>query len=124
MLLLILLLMLCHWAADFTHLSTPWMINAKQYGKPLFPILIHALVHAVLMGFVLMFFTDINKVIMLAGFELITHFIIDVWKGRMNGRFPALSKTDNPFHWWLFGIDQFFHQLVIIVMVFWLNDLI
>ncbi len=44
-------LFICHFLADYTHLSTNWMLNAKRLGKPLHPILIHAMVHTLLMGY-------------------------------------------------------------------------
>ncbi|MEO6902401.1 MAG: hypothetical protein ABI315_04515 [Bacteroidia bacterium] len=47
---LLISLFFCHFLADFTHLSTNWMLSAKRLGKPLFPILSHAAVHAALMG--------------------------------------------------------------------------
>jgi len=52
----------------------------------------------------------------LFGFQLITHFLIDVWKGRMNGWFPTLQSPANKWHWIVFGFDQFLHALVIIGM--------
>lgn len=39
----------CHFLGDYTHLSTNWMLTAKRLGKPLFPILVHAFVHSILM---------------------------------------------------------------------------
>ena len=119
---LLLLLFFCHCLGDFTPLSTPWMIRAKETGKPLFPIFCHAFVHATLMGIVLLcwfyitpFQIEITSKLFL--FQLGTHFIIDVWKGRMNVWFPALADITNKSHWMLFGIDQFFHAAVIILMV-------
>ena len=45
----LLTLFTCHFLADYTHLSTSWMLDAKRLGKPLYPIFQHALVHAILM---------------------------------------------------------------------------
>lgn len=110
-------LFFCHWIADYTWLSTSWMLNAKRFGKPLIPILIHALVHATLMGIVLKIFLPNNGVVMwLVLLQLSTHFIIDVWKGRMNGWFPVLQSPTNKLHWVIFGLDQYLHALVIIFM--------
>jgi len=47
---------------------------------------------------------------------LITHFLIDVWKGRMNGWFTTLQSPANKWHWTVFGFDQLLHALVIIGM--------
>ncbi|MCX6185983.1 MAG: hypothetical protein NTU43_03160, partial [Bacteroidetes bacterium] len=49
-------LFICHWLADYTLLSTAWMLNAKRFGKPLFPIFIHAAMHTMLMSLVLGWF--------------------------------------------------------------------
>jgi hypothetical protein len=43
-------LFICHFLADYTHLSTAWMLNAKRLGTPLFPIFCHAFVHMFIMG--------------------------------------------------------------------------
>jgi hypothetical protein len=111
-------LFICHFLADYTHLSTSWMLNAKRLGKPLFPILQHACVHALLMTVFLLFATSLSQfqIIYITSFQLITHFLIDVWKGRMNGRFPSLQSPANKWHWIVFGFDQLLHAIVIIVM--------
>jgi hypothetical protein len=83
----------CHWLADYTHLSTAWMLNAKRLGKPLRPIFVHASVHAFLMAFALMVYgANPDRCVQLLLFQLLTHFAIDVWKGRMNGWFPKLQR--------------------------------
>jgi len=108
-------LFICHFLADYTHLSTAWMLNAKRFGKPIFPIFAHAMVHTLLMG-IFLGCMGISNTILLMVFQLITHFIIDVWKGRMNGWFPALQSPANKWHWIVFGFDQLLHALVIIVI--------
>jgi hypothetical protein len=110
-------LFICHFLADYTHLSTAWMLNAKRLGKPLFPIFAHAGIHTILMFLFLVFFTNnLELVLNLSAFQLNTHFLIDVWKGRMNGWFPALQSPANKWHWIVFGFDQLLHAIVIIVM--------
>jgi hypothetical protein len=109
-------LFICHFLADYTHLSTSWMLNAKRLGKPLHPILTHAMVHTLLMG-IFLGCLGISNTLLLMGFQLITHFLIDVWKGRMNGWFPALQSPANKWHWVVFGFDQLLHAIVIIIMV-------
>ena len=118
--LLISLLFVCHFLGDFTPLSTTWMQEAKQFGKPLFPILIHALIHASLMLFVLFFFTTVQMAFTLSAFQLIIHFFVDTWKGRMNTWFPSLQNNANKEYWIIFGFDQFLHQMTILVMAFYL----
>jgi hypothetical protein len=113
-------LFFCHLLADYTHLSTAWMINAKRLGKPLYPILFHAKVHAILMGaFIKIIGFGWETVIILYTFQLAAHFLIDVWKGRMNGWFPSLQNPANKWHWVMFGTDQFLHAIVIILMSFY-----
>jgi hypothetical protein len=110
-------LFICHFLADYTHLSTAWMLNAKRFGKPLFPIFIHAAMHTMLMSLVLGWFIGFtNDWAYLVIFQWVTHFLIDVWKGRMNGWFPSLQSPVNKWHWIVFGFDQLLHALVIIGM--------
>jgi len=113
-------LFICHFLADYTHLSTSWMLNAKRLGKPLFPIFTHALVHASLMTLFLSFFTKYLFILFL--FQLITHFLIDTLKGKMNVWFPSLNSPANKWHWIIFGFDQLLHSLVIISMYYLLTN--
>lgn len=108
----------CHWAADFTHLSTDWMLNAKKYGKPFYPIFIHALIHALLFFTSILLIYDFDKAIFAGGFQLITHFLIDLIKGKINFWFRKLENPANKFHWWVFGADQMMHHLVIFITVY------
>lgn len=115
----------CHFLADYTHLSTAWMLKAKRLGKPLFPIFTHALVHSVLMFSFIWAYNSycwgiwhgiVIQELNLFLFQITTHFLIDVWKGRMNGWFPSLQSPANKWHWIVFGFDQLLHATVIIVM--------
>ena len=114
---LLIALFFCHFIADFTWLSTTWMLNAKSVGKPLLPIFAHAAVHALLMAIVLAFghltFALWFNLVM---FQLLSHFLIDLWKGRMNVWFPIVTSPANKWHWILFGFDQFLHAVVICIM--------
>lgn len=111
-------LFVCHWLADFTHLSTDWMLSAKKFGKPLFPIFIHAGMHAMLMSLVIGWFVGFSTDTWayLVMFQWGTHFLIDVLKGRVNAWFPALQSIANKWHWVIFGYDQLLHAFVIILM--------
>lgn len=115
---ILLILNLCHWAADYTHLSTKWMLDAKKNGTPLIPIAVHALVHGGLM-FSALSGLGVANAIILSIFQIITHFGIDVLKGKMNVWFPSLTSPANVYHWWVFGADQYLHQAVIILMAYW-----
>jgi hypothetical protein len=116
---LLIALFFCHFIADFTWLSTSWMLNAKSVGKPLLPIFAHAAVHALLMAIVLAFgqitFALWFNLVM---FQLLSHFLIDLWKGRMNVWFPIVQSPASKWHWILFGFDQFLHAVVICIMYY------
>ena len=115
---LLLTIFFCHFLADYTHLSTAWMLNAKRLGKPFFPILIHASVHGLLMFVVLSFWgVPLWLKITLTTFQVVSHSIIDLIKGRANGWFPVIQSPSNKWHWIVFGFDQFLHAVVIITMV-------
>jgi hypothetical protein len=95
------------------------MLNAKSVGKPLLPIFAHAAVHALLMAIVLAFgqitFALWFNLVM---FQLLSHFLIDLWKGRMNVWFPIVQSPASKWHWILFGFDQFLHAVVICIMYY------
>lgn len=114
MVLTLLLLNICHWAGDFSPLSTAWMLNAKRFGKPLLPILAHAGVHTLLFFTAIFALRGFDMALLAAAIQLPTHFAIDVFKGKMNVWFPELQSFENKFHWWVFGADQLLHQSVII----------
>lgn len=129
-LILFIILNVCHWMADYTHLSTKWMLTAKRTGSPSFPIFCHALIHATLMSIVIfIFITSVTHIVSLPlniefklfVFQLCTHFLIDTLKGKINVWFPSVSNQANIKHWYVFGLDQLLHQIVIILMVFLLR---
>lgn len=110
-------LFICHFLADFTPLSTPWMLHAKCLGKPLVPILTHACVHGILMlVFMLSIGVRYEVALQMWLLQVVTHFSVDVLKGRMNGWFPTLQDTSSKGHWTVFGFDQLLHAIVIIIM--------
>jgi hypothetical protein len=96
------------------------MLSAKRFGKPLLPILAHAGNHAnQVLWFTFFVVDDLYIAFYAALFQLVTHFTIDVLKGRLNGWFPALQSPANPYHWYVFGADQFLHQLVILLTTYY-----
>jgi hypothetical protein len=109
-------LFFAHFLADFSHLALPFQA-AKKFGKPLQPILHHALWHGFLMlPFVVYASPNPTMWGLLFGFEVGTHFLIDTLKGRCNGWFPILQDPTKPAHWYAFGFDQFLHTTVIITI--------
>ena len=111
---LLLILLACHYLADFC-LTTPSMIKAKADGRNVWPILLHAGIHAVLMGLCLLIWGvawEMLLLLMLA--ELVSHFLIDTTKGRLTARFPKLADMQQKPYWMLYGLDQLLHLLVIV----------
>lgn len=112
-------LFVCHWLCDYTPLSTKWMLDAKRIGTPLYPIFVHAFIHASFMLVTLSLFGASGlKLAILFLFQLFTHFVIDVLKGKMNVWFPIVSNPANKSHWVIFGLDQLLHSIVIVIMVY------
>lgn len=117
--LLLISLLFCHWLADYTHLSTRWMLDAKRIGSPLAPIFAHAFVHSALMLFAILLFGIYKAPIACAILlQLTSHFTIDILKGKCNVWFPVVSNPANKSHWYIFGLDQFLHAVVIIAMTY------
>jgi len=112
------LLLICHFLADYTHLSTAWMLKAKATGRPLLPILAHGGVHSILMLFVLLFFVSPITAFLLAALQLAAHTAIDTLKGRLNVWHKPAANPANKIHWIVFGADQFLHILTIELMVY------
>ncbi len=111
---LLIVLLICHYLADFC-LTTPAMIRAKTDGRNVWPILLHAGIHAVLMGLCLLIWGvawEMLLLLMLA--ELVSHFLIDTAKGRLTARFPELADMQQKPYWMLYGLDQLLHLLVIV----------
>ncbi len=112
-------LLFCHYLADYTQLSKPYMLAAKRFGKPLWPIFIHACTHGTLMSIVLLFFSvNLSTIFILTIIEVFTHFFIDVLKGRVNIWIPNVQDSTKVLHWIVFGADQYLHQVVILFMVY------
>ena len=107
-------LLICHYLADFCFTS-PVMIRAKADGRNPWPILLHASVHALLIGLCLLIWGIKWKlVLMLMLVELISHFLIDTGKGRLTSYFPILADQQKKPYWMLYGFDQLLHLLVIV----------
>lgn len=107
-------LLFCHYLADFTHLSRPYMLKAKAIGSPWGPIYDHALVHGTLMMIWVWWQVGFGMAAATWAIETMSHFGIDVLKGKLNVWYPSLRNPANPFHWYVFGADQLMHILVII----------
>ena len=112
--LLLISLLVCHYLADFCFTS-PAMIRAKADGRNPWPIMLHASIHASLMGLCLLIGRvawDMLLLLMLV--ELISHFLIDTGKGRLTAFYPVLADLQKKPYWMLYGFDQLLHLLVIV----------
>ena len=114
---LLISLLICHFVADYG-LTTPAMIEAKATGKRMIHIVLHAGIHTVLMGGVLIVFgATIYITSMLVLLELLSHFLIDYGKGWIGRRFPSCGDNKQKAFWVLYGFDQLLHLLVIVLIV-------
>jgi len=114
-------LFFCHYLADYTWLSTSYMLNAKRFGTPLFPIFCHAMMQTCLMGiflFIMSFIIPLSSAIVfdMLIFQLMTHFVFDTLKGKLTFKFKALQDISNKWYWVTMGGDQFLHNIVIVIM--------
>lgn len=113
-LILLIVLLVCHYLADFC-LTLPIMIRAKANGKQLWPIVLHSMVHAVLMGLCLLLFgVSVLTTLYLIVAEAMSHFIIDLSKARLSAHVPRLADATCKPYWMLYGLDQLLHQLVVV----------
>ena len=111
---LLIVLLICHYMADYC-LTMPMMIRAKADGKNVWPIVLHAGIHAALMGVCLIVW-GISWVwsMVLMWVELVTHFLIDLCKARLSYHYPVLADVKQKPYWMLYGLDQLLHQLVVV----------
>lgn len=117
---LLVALLVAHDLGDFTPLATERMREAKARGRPAWLIGMHAAMHAVLVALALLIVIrpSITILALAAGFELVTHFLIDLFKAQLGVRVPPLGDMrTNPF-WWVMGVDQLLHGLVLVGIAF------
>ena len=109
-------LIICHYLADFC-LTWPALIRSKADGRNVWPILLHAVLHAVLMGACLLVFgVNVELSLWLMLLEVVTHFVIDFGKAAVSVKVPLLADVKQKAYWVLFGLDQLLHQLVVVVI--------
>ena len=111
------LLLAVHYLADFC-LTTHSMIAAKADGKNLWPIACHAFVHAILMALVVWLVGYAFKTgLFVLAVEWLSHLAIDTAKGRLTSHYAILADATRKPYWMLYGLDQFLHVGVIIVLL-------
>lgn len=112
---MLILLLVSHYIFDYTHCSTQGMLAAKRFGTPLGPIFQHAVFHMMGVSLVLAWYHLQAPVVLVCLLtELLTHFLIDTGKGRLNKLYPVLQENTRYPHWYIFGLDQLLHQLVMV----------
>ncbi len=109
-------LLVGHFLGDFTPLSTARMREAKQTGRPVGPIALHALVHAILAGIAVAAVARPLPMMILGAvaIEFWTHLGIDWLRGRLTVRYPAIGDTNERAFWTTLGLDQLAHGLVLV----------
>ncbi|MFO7589027.1 MAG: DUF3307 domain-containing protein [Gemmatimonadota bacterium] len=109
-------LLVAHELGDFTPLATPRMHRAKAEGGPMGPIAAHAAVHGVLVGLAVLVVVSPSLPVLATavGLEWATHFAIDLGRGRLGLRVPALADLHGSAFWWALGVDQLLHGLVLV----------
>ncbi len=116
MTLLLIVLLTCHYLADYC-LTLPVMIRAKADGKTYWPIALHSFIHAALIGVCLLIWNvSWSQILMLSALEFGSHFFIDTAKGRLSARFPVLAGIHGKPYWILYGFDQLLHQMVLVLI--------
>lgn len=114
MMLLLVVLLLCHYLADFC-LTWPALIRSKADGRQVWPIMQHAAVHALLMGACLVVYgITLRILLLLMTLEWATHFLVDTTKARLTVSFPMFADARHKPYWILYGLDQLLHQTVVI----------
>lgn len=115
---LLLSLLVCHYLADFCFTS-PAMIKAKADGRNPWPILLHAGIHAGLVGVCLLCWQiSWSLLLMMMALELVSHFLFDTAKGRLSERFHHLADPQKKPYWMLYGFDQLLHLSVMVMIWF------
>lgn len=109
---LMLVLATKHFVADFL-LQTTAMAKGKAAGRAwLAPLLLHALAHAILTLLIALVFCP--RAWWIAGVEFVLHATLDRLKA-LAGRQAGLDPT-RPLFWWLFGFDQYLHQMTNVII--------
>lgn len=105
-------LTLKHFLGDFVF-QTRWMARGKERTKGWFvPLCAHAGCHAVLTLGIALWIAP--RLWWIALMEFVIHAAIDRGKSLISLR--AKLTIEKPAFWWLFGFDQFLHQVTNIIV--------
>ena len=115
--LLLTLLFVKHWFADFV-VQFNYMVHEKgTYGAD--GGVHHSLIHGMLTWVIVGYACGMNVGVLLASFDFLAHYHID-WLKMNISRWRKLTIRDWEFWMWL-GADQLAHALTYIGMVLWLS---
>lgn len=91
--LLLAILYICHYIADF-QLTTSKMIAAKANGEKTPLLMQHAAIYALHMAVCLILFgVKWQTTILLILMQFVSHFLIDIGKGRINKSYPQTADV-------------------------------
>lgn len=109
-------LLVAHYVGDFSPLATAGMQRAKANGGPLLVIAGHASVHGVLVALAAAVVAGPGGGMVLAAalIVFVSHFALDVAKAKLGRRFPVLNAPQRREFWYVLGLDQLGHALVLV----------
>lgn len=113
---LLILLFIKHWIADFV-IQSDWQVSQKGiYGA--WGGVIHAVIHGALTGGIMLFILPhLMSATIVGVVDGLLHYHVDYIKARWGERDPS-----NPRFWIHLGLDQLCHALFYIWLVWILND--
>jgi len=113
MYLLLALLFVKHFLFDF-YWQTPYMLRKSAEKGWRLPLTLHVTTHAAATFFILLFFMDLPTALVIAVSEFIIHWSIDYWKAQ-----KAKAEFNSRAFWNYLGLDQMFHNLTYLLIIFW-----
>jgi hypothetical protein len=111
---LLIALQVKHFVFDFVLQNRYQLDNKGTYGHP--GGILHAGLHGLGTGIIVFYFTDTVTAAFLGALDMLIHYHIDWAKVKLNSKM-RLTPADQNF-WVLLGLDQYFHQLTYIVILF------
>lgn len=101
-----------HFALDYP-LQTPWMLRKSDRTGWLAPLTAHAWGHAFFTGVILLLFSDLEFAVAMMVVDFVAHWSIDYWKAQRTS-----SEFGSPAFWNYLGLDQLFHNLTYLAIIF------
>jgi len=108
MIMLLTLLFIKHFLADFLYQPPYQFMNKGTYGHP--GGLVHSGQHVLLTFLILIFFVNLPAALLISLAEFVIHYHMDWFKMKYNKAKGWAATTHNQF-WVLLGLDQLVHSL-------------